>query len=147
MVFPRLQQREPPYYGCEEEEAMRLLLGWLSVVVLVSGCSNSSMPLSPTTTPSQSPASAQRGSDDGNWLPFFFKGWRAGIGELLSPGVTVNSVVKADDLCVADLRWVWDARSSCKRFVVSVPVAGMLDTSLRWDASASGFVSSLAGEV
>jgi hypothetical protein len=126
---------------------MRLLLRWLSVVVLVSGCSQSGMPVSPTTAPSQPPAPAQRGPDEGNWSPYFFKGWRPGIGEPLSPGVTVNSVVQADDVCVADLRWSWDARSSCKRFVVSVPVAGTLETFLHWDASAPGFDINLAGDV
>ena len=126
---------------------MRLLLRWLSVVVLAAGCSQSSLPVSPTTAPAQPPAPAQRGPDEGNWSPWFFKGWQPGIGEPLSPGVTVNSVVQADDVCVADLRSGWDARSSCKRFVVSVPVAGTLDTFLHWDASAPGFAINLAGDV
>jgi hypothetical protein len=48
---------------------------------------------------------------------------------------------------VPDLRWVWDARASCKRFVVSVPSDGQLDAFLRWDGSAPGFDPSLAGDV
>jgi hypothetical protein len=65
---------------------VRLLIRWLSVVALVSGCSQSSMPVSPTTASSQPPAPVQRGPDDRNWSPYFFKGWRQGIGEPLSSG-------------------------------------------------------------
>jgi hypothetical protein len=59
----------------------------------------------------------------------------------------VDSTVDVNDLCVPDLRFVWDARASCKRFVVSVSNSGWLDASLLWDPTAPGFDASLSGDV
>jgi hypothetical protein len=84
---------------------------------------------------------------DGNWSPWFFRSWQPGIGEPLGPNATIDAVVAANDICVSNLRVVWDARSSCKRFLVSMPSEGRLQAFLSWDAAAPGFDESLAGEV
>jgi len=124
---------------------MRLLFGWL-VVVLASGCS-SNLALSPTAPSIQSTATPLAARDPEGWSPWFFPGWQPGIGEPLTPGTTVDAIVQGGEQCVADLRRVWDAGASCKRLVVSVPSTGTLEAFLQWDASAPGFYASLAGDV
>ena len=105
------------------------------------------------TTPFLSPGSGSRPpillslESDGNWLPWYWRAWQPGTGEPLNPGATIDAVVEANDVCVFNLRAVWDARSSCRRYLVSVPSAGRLRAWLRWDTSAPGFDESLAGGV
>ncbi len=128
---------------------MRRLLGYLPVVVLTAACSATDMPVSPTATPGSSPRYGIRnleGSDPG-WSPWFYPQWQPSIGEPLGENGLTDSIVEVGDICAPNLRWVWDARSSCKRFLISVSGDGWLQASLRWDTSAPGFDESLAGEV
>jgi hypothetical protein len=138
---------------------MRRLSGWLSVVAFGAACNSNELPASPTapsSSPSASssavsrsmPRSGSRLYSEGNWSPWFFPAWQPGIGEpLVANGTIVDAGVDVNDLCVPNLRRVWDARSSCRRFNVSVPSDGWLRAFLMWDASAPGFNESLAGEV
>jgi hypothetical protein len=129
-------------------------LGWVSLMVFTWGCSSNYLPLAPTTSssvdsgrfvgPGQSSLSPQ--SADG-WSPWIWHDWQPGIGDPLVSGARVDAFVEADDVCVANLRSVWDARASCRRYVVTVSTPGRLDASLLWDSGASGFDLSLAGEV
>ena len=126
---------------------MRLLFGWLSVMVLASGCS-SNLALSPTAASTQSTApSPHLAAGAGEWSPWYFWGWQPGICEPLTPGVNVEAIVQAGEQCVAGLRQTWDARASCRRFVVSVHSTGTLTAFLQWDASAPGFDASRAGDL
>jgi hypothetical protein len=136
---------------------MRRLLGCIPAVVLVAACSVADGPASPTALdgpvfsalPGSTPHIGIRsldGSDPG-WSPWFYPQWQTGIGEPLAADSIVESVVEAGDICAPNLRWVWDARSSCRRFRVSVPAEGRLQASLRWDVSSPGFDANLAGEV
>jgi hypothetical protein len=88
-------------------------------------------------------------TSDGNWSPWYFFAWQwqSGLGEPLVLDRTVDAIVEVNDLCVPGLRSTWDARSSCKRFVVSVPSDGGLHAFVRWDTSAPGFDPSLSGDV
>jgi hypothetical protein len=61
--------------------------------------------------------------------------------------MVVDSVVEVNDLCVSHIRSTWDARTSCKRFTVTITSIGWLDAFLRWDSSAPGFDPSLSGDV
>jgi hypothetical protein len=115
---------------------MRKPFVWLSVILLTAGCD----PVSPTPPSITAPSSVAPNG-------YYFREWRPGTGELLKVDRTVESAVEANDLCVHNLRTEWDARASCKRFVVSVLSDGQLDAFLRWDATAPGFTPSLAGEV
>ena len=137
---------------------MRQLSAWLSALMLAAGCSaNQQLPLAPTPASSAVSFSLQSASSPteirpldvsiGNWLPWYWGAWQPGAGEPLDASATIDGVVAANDVCVSNLRQVWDARSSCRRFLVSVPSEGRLEASLRWDASAPGFDESLAGEV
>jgi hypothetical protein len=140
-----------------KESGMRQLFGWVSVLVLTAGCSGSGLPTSPTTPssppslsgapPSIRPPGLRSADVSEGWLPWYFRQWQPGIGEPLDPNATIDAIVQANDVCVSNLRQVWDARSSCKRFLVSVPSEGRLNAFLRWDVSASGFDETLAGEV
>ena len=128
---------------------MRVPLGCLSVVMILAGCGTTGLPTAPSSTPFMSVPSGSMLHFEtlpGNWSPWFYPQWQPGIGQPLAIGESVSTVVDADDICAPHLRAVWDARSSCKRFNVSVPADGWLDTSLRWDASAAGFDERLAGE-
>jgi hypothetical protein len=129
---------------------MRQIFGGLSVVVLVWGCGANGLPLSQTSpsVTSVPPAAATiELPPNGNWTPWFFPQWQPGIGAPLAPGQVVDAIVDNHDVCVESLRQVWDARASCKRFVLSAPSDGRLDVYLRWDTSAPGFVPSLSGDV
>lgn len=137
---------------------MRRLLRYLPVVVLTAACSATDMPVSPTATPSSGAASAMSGSiprfgirslegSDPGWSPWFYPQWQPSIGEPLGENGLADSIVEVGDICAPNLRWVWDARSSCKRFLISVSGDGWLQASLRWGTSAPGFDEGLAGEV
>jgi hypothetical protein len=131
---------------------VRHLLGWFSLAVFAAGCSTGELlPTTPSQTGSPLATAVQfnatRLQSNGNWLPWFFPVWQPGVGERLVLGTNINSVVAADDLCVPNLRSVWDAGSSCKRFVVSVTSDGWLNASLKWDTSAPGFDPARSGEV
>ena len=135
---------------------MRQLSAWLPLLVFAAGCSGNGIAPSPTSPsgPSLSgvplsirPAGLDTADTSDGWLPWFFRQWQPGIGEALVPNATIDAVVQANDVCVSNLRQVWDARSSCTRFLVSVPSEGRLKAFLRWDTSAPGFDQSLAGEV
>ena len=141
---------------------MRWPCRWLSVVVLgAAACDSNGLPESPTAPSLSLSASASASAElasmpqfgpppnsDGNWSPWFFPAWQAGIAASLAPdGSVVDAVVEVDDLCVSYIRATWDARTSCKRFTVSVPSDGWLDASLRWDTTAPGFDPSLSGDV
>jgi hypothetical protein len=65
----------------------------------------------------------------------------------LIPGAAVSSTVIAGDMCVPNIRFDWDRRASCKRFLLVSPVHGRLDAFLRWDPSAPGFDPNLVGDV
>lgn len=126
---------------------MRQLIGWLCVSVLTSACTANSLPLSPSAPSSVFGPSRGASVDSGNWTPWFFNGWQPGLGPALVLGTTVEAMVEVDDVCVANLRQTWDARASCKRFVVSVSSHGWLEASIRWDPTAPGFDPSLSGDV
>jgi hypothetical protein len=127
---------------------MRPWLPWFALVILACGCGGSDGPLAPTGGPGVSTAAVNPPAPDSrNWSPWTFPDWRPGIGEILVPGTTVSSAVVAGDICVANLRFVWDRRASCKRFQVVAPVQGRLDAFLRWDPSAPGFDPALIGDV
>jgi hypothetical protein len=137
---------------------MPRLLRHLPVVVLTAACSATDMPVSPTSTPSSVASSAVSRSiprfgtrslegSDPSWSPWFYPQWQPSIGEPLGENSHTDSIVEAGEICVPNLRWVWDARSSCKRFLISVSGDGWLQASLQWDTSAPGFDESLAGEV
>jgi hypothetical protein len=82
-----------------------------------------------------------------SWSPWFYPVWQPGLGEPFVLGASLDAVVEQDDLCAPNLRTVWDARASCRRFQVSIDAEGWLDISLRWDAAAEGFDPGLAGDV
>ena len=133
---------------------MRRLFGYVPVVVLTAACGATDTPVSPTAIASSAvPGSGLRsgvrslGGSDPGWSPWFFRDWQPGIGEPLGENGLTSSIVEVGDVCVTNLRWTWDARSSCKRFLISVSGDGWLQASLRWDASAPGFDQSLAGDV
>jgi len=137
---------------------VRQFAGCLSVVVLVAACNTNELLVSPTPPPSSLSVSAVSGSmprsrprslEDsvGNWSPWFYPQWQPGIGDPVAANGTFSAIVEVNDLCAPSLRRVWDARSSCKRFSVSVPSDGWLGAFLKWDASAPGFSENLAGEV
>lgn len=151
---PKIKSYLPPWGVCSLDwmREMRRALGWVSIVVFSCGCSSDYLPLSPTesVTSGQSGGSGRSSlslEPAGGWLPWYWRDWQPGIGERLVPGGTVDTIVEANDVCVSNLRTVWDARSSCRRFVVSVSSPGRLDASLLWDPAAPGFDLSLAGEV
>src|SRR5262245_10195999 len=124
-----------------------LCLAWFA-----SGCDGhrAVSPSAPITGPSPSP-SALTGQlnepDDGNWSPWIFPQWQPGLGDPLLIGAAVQSAVEVNDICVPNLKFVWDARASCKRFSLTASTRGRLDVHLRWDVSAPGYVSSLSGDV
>jgi len=126
---------------------MRHRIGWLAVAVLTWGCSSDPLPFSPTTTFGSSVRLSSSVAAPDGWLPWYWPAWKGGAGEPLVPGTSVNAVVEANDVCVSNLRQVWDARSSCRRYVVEVSSPGRLDVALRWDNAAPGFDLTLAGEV
>jgi hypothetical protein len=133
---------------------MRQLFGWVSVLVLTAGCGGSGLPTAPSLAlPFSPPAATSPPTRIGafetadGWLPWSFREWQPGAGEPLGLNATIDAVVEANDVCVSNLRQVWDARSSCKRFLVSVPSTGSLYGSLLWDASARDFSPDFAGEV
>jgi hypothetical protein len=127
---------------------MRQPLGWLAVAMLSWGCSADPVLFSPTARfgASVRPFSNLEVPPDG-WLPWYWPEWQPGAGEPLVPGATLNAVVEANDICVANVRRVWDARSSCRRYVVEAPSTGRFDATLVWDQTAPGFDLRLAGEV
>jgi hypothetical protein len=132
---------------------MRQWLGCGAVLVLTAACGGTGLPTAPSAS-SFSPGSvislpaATRPLEmaDG-WLPWSFPQWQPGLGESLNLDTTIGSVVEENDVCVFNLRQVWDSRSSCRRFVVSVPSTGWLYGYLTWDASAPGFTPYSAGEI
>jgi len=83
---------------------MRQLCWWFPLVVFANGCSNSSLPLTPTNpvagTPSVSPSPPLPNRDGGNWTPWLFTGWQPGVGAPL--GATVGWEPD-DDATIADL--------------------------------------------
>ena len=123
---------------------MRQWLVWLPVLVFTCGCGSNS-PVAPTPTPT-APVAGASSRPEQNWSPWIFPQWQAGTGERLALDTTVSSTVTAGDICVFNLRFVWDRRASCKRFIVSAPVEGRLDVFLRWDPSAPGFDPTLIGD-
>jgi len=129
---------------------MRQLCWWFPLVVFANGCSNSSLPLTPTNpvagTPSVSPSPPLPNRDGGNWTPWLFTGWQPGVGAPLGPNAAINAAVEIGELCVSDIYWQWGARA-CKRFVVSVPSEGWLHGFLHWDTAAQRFDLNLVGEV
>jgi len=135
---------------------MRRLVGGLSIVAFAWGCGSSTVPATPTA-PSMV-AAYHAGfippvdirveqPPDGNWLPWYFREWQPGLGDPLALDATVDAAVQHDDVCVQNLRQVWDARSSCKRFTLTVSSDGRLDVYLHWDVSAPGYNPALSGEV
>ena len=127
---------------------MRTLVGWFSVVLFSCGCNGNDLPLTPTPTPAVpvAPTSALPNRDAGNWTPWSFAPWQPGLGAPLELNATVNATVDEGDICVPDIYQQWGARS-CQRFVVRVTSVGWFHGFVRWDASATGFDQSLAGEV
>ena len=129
---------------------MSQLCWWFPLVVFANGCSNSSLPLTPTNpvagTPAVIPIPPLPNRDAGNWTPWLFTGWQPGVGAPLGPNATINAAVEIGELCVSDIYWQWGARA-CKRFVVSVPSEGWLHGFLHWDTTAHGFDLNLIGEV
>ena len=137
---------------------MRQFSWWLSLVVLGAACNSNSLSLSPTAPSSSLSGLAASGAmlqsglpanSEGNWSPWYFPAWQPGIGEPLTTngGMVVDSVVEVNDLCVSHIRLTWDARTSCKRFIVTITSIGWLDAFLRWDSSAPGFDPFLSGDV
>ena len=126
---------------------MRHRIGWLAIAVLTWGCGSDPVPFSPTTTFGSSVRRASSVAAPDGWLPWYWPAWQGGLGEPLVYGTTVNAVVEANVVCVSNLRQVWDARSSCRRYVVEVSSPGQLDVALQWDNAAPGFDLTLAGEV
>jgi hypothetical protein len=128
---------------------MRKLFGWLSLALLAAGCGANGLPMSPSSRSAATGVSGLHSLEvaGGDWSPWFFRSWVPGIGAPLGPNATIDGVVEGNDVCVSNLRSVWDARSSCSRFLVTVPSEGRLQAFLRWDASAPAFDESLAGEV
>jgi hypothetical protein len=136
---------------------MRQWFGWVavgSIVVLTTGCGAGALPTNPSSalasssrTATSLPIGTRTLETADSWLPWSFPEWQPGPGEPLGLSATIDSVVEANDVCVPNLRRVWDAQSSCKRFLVSVPSAGWLYGSLLWDASAPGFTLNSAGDV
>jgi hypothetical protein len=137
---------------------VRQLCGWLPVVMFVAGCSGGGIPTAPSSVSVPVPPGSQSalaGSshavDDGNWspwyLPWYLPQAGAAPGERLGVNSLVTATVEANDICVPGLRFIWDARASCRRFSVSVESAGTLHVFLRWDPGAPDFDLSLAGDV
>jgi hypothetical protein len=130
---------------------MRPWLAWLPLVVFGWGCSGGmEIPSTPTPNavlPSPSANPAPWAPDVRNWSPFYFPSWQVGIGEVLSLGTAVSSTVIAGDVCVSHLRMTWDARTSCRRYTLEVPVQGKLEAFLHWDPSAPGFNPAVVGDV
>ena len=94
---------------------MRQAFGWLSVVVFAWGCNSTSLesPTAPSVTSTNPQVRAE--PPGGNWSPWFFYPWQAGIGEPLALGATASATVEAQHECVPNLYWEWGARA-CKRF-------------------------------
>ena len=126
---------------------MRRLTAWLSVAVFASGCTVADVPASPSPSYPSQRISIRPIVDAGNWSPWFFFGWQPGLGQPLVPGLGVDAIVTAGDECVPNIRWTWDARTSCTRFVTSVSASGWLDAFLTWDPTAPGFNPALSGDV
>ena len=133
---------------------MSRVVGLFLLGFLVSSCGSNGVTRTQTgpsqTGPSPSP-SALTGQlnepDNGNWSPWIFPQWQSGLGEPLLIGATVQSAVEVNDICVPNLKSVWDARASCKRFALTASTRGRLDVHLRWDVSAPGYVPTLSGDV
>jgi hypothetical protein len=133
---------------------MRRLCGWISVLMLTTACGADGLPIAPSSSSTSSPllvghpvAGTHAPEPIDGWLPWSFRQWQPGLGEPLGVNAAIESKVEANDVCVSNLRQVWDARSSCKRFLVSAPSSGWLYSTLRWDDSAPGFDLALAGDV
>ena len=123
-------------------------LAWVSVLVLASACSGTNGgPAAPTPITATAPAVGVPPRSSTNMTPFVFPNWVAGMGEMLTLGVTVSSNVVSGDVCVAGLRTTWDWRASCRRYALRVAAPGRLDAFLRWDANAAGFDPTLVGDV
>ena len=126
------------------------VVGLVLLGFLVASCGSNGVTRTQTgpsgigPSPSPSALTGQLKQPDNGWI---FPQWQPGLGEPLLIGATVQSAVEADDTCVPDLRSVWDAHASCKRFAVTASTRGRLDVHLRWDVSAPGYVPTLSGDV